>query len=249
MNIHIARSNSGVRTRNSLKKMVSQMAGKDQSTAGNGLVPDDSTTGAISALPPHQRMIREMASMATLEDAAERFLGDELDRILEAENESDMWESDDFPQYNAKVLSGCEIEIISFAVKFSRGDNEEIQSVFVDPETGKQMYLLITATRLNDTGKNKRTMRLPEIGTEFVWNTSAPRIVTKFWWLLKNGHFDNHATVKARIEGTDLGGGKSVEKLKPLTPVTITERGRRGKASIITADTSSGGTDTSTPPF
>jgi hypothetical protein len=38
---------------------------------------------------------------------------------------------------------------------------------------------------------------------------------------LEHGAFDGGGHVQARIVGTDLGGGKAVEKLKPLTYQTV----------------------------
>jgi hypothetical protein len=211
------------------------MADKPTPPAGNGLVTADTASGTVESMRAYQRMIREMAGMATMDEGEGRQLGDEMDAILSADSLDDMWEADELGQFNAKKLSGCELDILSFVVKFAKeraDDEEEINSPYVDPDSGKQMYLLIRSARLNDSGKFKKEIRLPEVGEEFTWNTSAPRIVTKIWWLLKHGYFDNHATVEARIEGTALGKGRSVEKLKPLIPVTVTERGpKRGRTT------------------
>jgi hypothetical protein len=55
------------------------------------------------------------------------------------------------------------------------------------------------------------------VGERFVWNTSARNIVGKLFWMLDHGWFDSgRSAVQVLIKGTPLGGGRSVEKLKPI---------------------------------
>jgi hypothetical protein len=187
----------------------------------------DSTTADVeeiinadaATLRPSQRAVLELLSwlenIAT-EDTAESsggFFGDDIAAILMAEDEAAMLEADELPRYNAKVLSGCELAIYGIESKFS--DSPEIVSGLIGPQTHRKMYLLVRAARLNSAG-NGNVYKLPEIGDEFVWNTSARFIVAKLYWYAIRGRFDNGGSVRMRIEGTDLGAGKSVEKLKAL---------------------------------
>jgi hypothetical protein len=182
---------------------------------------DATITGEVASPNAFRSFLVKMAQIATLEDTMETYMGDDILPILEAENEAEMWDADERPQYNAKYLSGCELEILGFEVKFSAGDNEEIQTVFVDPSTHKKMYLLIRSVRLNNAGE-KQLIRLPDVGEVFSWNTSARNIVPKLFWMLEHGMFDSGAApVRCKIQGTDLGSGKSVEKLKPLAGITV----------------------------
>jgi hypothetical protein len=175
----------------------------------------------VATLRPSQRavlaLLTELENIAT-EDTESKggFSGDDIASILLAENEAEMWEADELPRLNAKVLSGCELDLYGFEVKFS--DDPEIVTGLIGPNTRRKMYLLVRSARLNDAGQTN-IYKLPNIGEEFVWNTSARFIVAKLFWLLKHGNFDNRRTVKARIAGTDLGAGKSVEKLKELSVV------------------------------
>lgn len=178
----------------------------------------DPTT--ITGPSPFQMLLRKMAGMATIDEASGRMSGEDINPILLAETEDEMWDADELPRYNAKMLSGCQLQILGFDVKYGTGTNEDIKTPFVSPD-GKQMYLLVQAVRLNKAGE-KKEYRLPEVGQEFTWNTSARNIVGKLFWMLDHGWFDNgHGPVNLRIEGTALQGGKSVEKLKPLTDPTI----------------------------
>jgi hypothetical protein len=170
------------------------------------------------SLRPSQRAVLEL--LQWLENIATEdtettggFFGDDIAAILTAPDEATMLEADELPRYNAKVLSGCELDIYGIEAKFS--DSPEIVSGLIGPQTNRKMYLLVRSARLNQSG-NGGVYKLPDIGEEFVWNTSARFIVAKLYWYAVRGRFDNGGAVKMRIQGTDLGAGKSVEKLKAL---------------------------------
>jgi hypothetical protein len=184
----------------------------------------------VDKMRPTQRAVYEMLlgiEQIATEDTEDRgAIGEDVARILLAETSEEMWDADELPRYNAKVLSGCELEIYGFEAKFST--DPEITSGLIGPQSHKKMYLLVKSARLNANGQDD-IYRLPEIGEEFQWNTSARFIVAKLYWMLKHGKFDNGQAVKARIQGTELGGGKSVEKLKDLSsPATV-----QGKAEEV----------------
>jgi hypothetical protein len=199
--------------------------------AGKGNTAKDTetqvATAEAQAMRPAQQafreMLRDLASVAT--ESTDDFAGDDLFAILSAETDEQMWDGDEQPTINAKVLSGCEIEVFGFEVKFSKAQQsadpaEAIQTILVDPATGRNMYLLVRSARLNRTG-NEQVYRLPEVGEQFTWNTSARYIVAKLYKLGTWGRFANGHTVKCRIQGTDLGAGRSVEKLKDLSAPTV----------------------------
>jgi hypothetical protein len=199
------------------------MAGKGQ---GNSDVAE-TATGTVQGPNAFQRLVIKMSAIAELDAGQGNTSGADIIPILEAETEEEMWEADERPTYNAKTLSGCELRIYGFSVKFGTGgDDTDITTPFIDSRS-RQMYLLIEAARINKAGE-KKEVRLPEVGEVFTWNTSARNIVGKMFWMLDHGWFDSDAKpVMLRIEGTPLGGKKSVEKLKPLTPVTVA-----GKANV-----------------
>lgn len=161
------------------------------------------------------QLLTALEAMGTEDTDSRGFSGDDIAAILLSDTEADMWEADELPRINAKVLSGSEIDIYGFEVKFS--DDPEITTALIGPDSRRKMYLLVQSARLNDTGASN-VYKLPDVGDQFTWNTSARFIVAKLYWLQVHGYFDNGRAVKARIVGTDLGGGKSVEKLKPLVP-------------------------------
>jgi hypothetical protein len=186
--------------------MASKAQAQDITTAGNGTVEKANI---------FQLLVRKMAGMATLAEKSGAVSGEDIIPILVAETEAEMWDADNRATYNAKTLSGCALQIIDFEVKFSDGSDESITTPFVDPITRRQMYLLVRAFRINNSGA-KKEINLPELGEVFTWNTSARNIVGKFFWMLNHGWFDTGAKpVRVVIEGTGLAGGKkSVEKLK-----------------------------------
>lgn len=190
--------------------------------ASKGQDIEETANGAVTTPNAFQLLVRKMAGMATLTEKSGAVTGEDIIPILNAESEEEMWDADERPTYNAKTLSGCSLQIIGFEVKFSDGTDDSISTPFVDPATLRQMYLLVTAFRINKSGA-KKEINLPEIGEVFTWNTSARNIVGKLFWMLNHGWFDpGHAPVRLIIEGTSLAGGKkSVEKLKPFNGEVI----------------------------
>lgn len=204
------------------------MAPKDkiQTTDRNG-TPEDEALEVINAtvesLRPSQRallgMLTDLENIATEENASQAFTGDDIAGILMAETEAEMWDADNLPQRNAKVLSGCELRIYGFEVRLST--DTEISTILIGPKGQRKMYLLVHAELLNSAGGLGNIYKLPSIGEAFTFNTSARYIVAKLYREMKFGRFDNDGYVDVRIEGTDLGSGKSIEKLALVGAPTL----------------------------
>lgn len=176
-----------------------------------------SGNGTVAGPTAFQRLLAKMDSIAVLDASGDAYRGDDIALILEADSEDAMWEADEIASINAKHLSGCALDILEFTVKY--GSNDEVNTPFVGRD-GRKMYLSVVAMRLDKSGE-KQLLRLPDPHEVFTWNTSARFIVAKLFWLLEHGYFDGGRSVQCRIVGTDLGGGKAVEKLKPLTYQTV----------------------------
>lgn len=173
--------------------------------------------GTIARTSPVRRMLNAMAMEATM-NSGEQFNGDDILSILEAETEQEMFEADQQGPLNFQHLSDCEIAVYDVSVKFGRGNSgEEIKTMFVDPETGKQMYLWVTAARISDAG-NKSTIKLPDVGEQFQASVSARYVVAKLWWLSTHGKIDRDSgtSYEVKVDSTDLGGGQAVIKLLPV---------------------------------
>lgn len=212
------------------------MASKSQPTAP--------VSGEVTAPNPFQALVAKMSAMAELEqNQGSRIAGEDIIPILEASDEAEMWDADELANYNAQKLSGCELAVYGFGVRFGTGTNSEIETPFTDAK-GRQMYLLVESARISEAGK-KKEINLPDVGVRFVWNTSARNIIGKLFWMLDHGWFDQgRSPVQLRIEGTKLpgAGGRSVEKLKPLTGHAV--------SSTVVEDTPLEYTDgEDTPPF
>ena len=196
------------------------MASKSQAAQEVETAP---ANGTVTGPSPFQRLRKRMAEMAVLDTSERAVSGEDINAILTAETEEEMWDSDELGVYNAQKISGCDIQILGFEVRFSDGSNEEIKTPFVD-DRGRQMYLLVQSFRITKATEKKDVV-LPEIGQEFTWNTSARNIVGKLFWMLDHGWFDTDATkpVRTHIKGTPLSGGRSVEKLKEFTGTPLVE--------------------------
>lgn len=153
----------------------------------------------VAQTPPgFIQLLNRMALEATQED--DTFPSPMVDgvvKILTAETEEEMWNADDLAQTGGRDLADVEQILLAYAVKWST--NPDIGSAFIDPDTGRRMYLLVRSARI-------------ETGDEFVWNTSAPLLVGKILWLADRDKLPANVVIRAR----DLGGGQQVLRLKPI---------------------------------
>lgn len=186
------------------------------SKGDNGKVDQNVTEPSnVATQTPFQRMIRAMEMDATAEVEAGNFTGDDLNAILSAETEEELWEAGEQGPLNAQHLAGCELAIVDVRVKYSRGESD-ILTPFVTPD-GRKMYFLVNAYRLSDAGK-KAPIVLPAVGEIFEFNTSARFLATKIWAFYTRGYInpDTGKTLECAIHETDLGGGQAVLKLRKL---------------------------------
>ena len=177
-------------------------------------LPENSRTGTAISPTPFNMMLRAMANDASADDG--QFTGDDLNAILGAQTEEEMWEADERPPLNFQHLASCQIAVLDFDVKYSRGGKDGIITPFVTPE-GKKMYILASCTRLG--GGKTQIFKLPEVGEVFQANTSARYVVAKLWRAMTMGLI-NPSTGKAlhcMVQETDLGDGQAVLKLRPIT--------------------------------
>lgn len=190
----------------------------------NSVTP--TANGNAQPLKPFQIMCRAMSNDATIDN--DEYTGDDLNAILEAETEADVWKAVDRVPFNFQHLAGCEIQVLNLQVKYSRGSNgNNIRSPFISPD-GKQMYLLVSVVRISDAmaGKNKGLINLPPVGEVFVANTSAKYVVAQLWRFLTMGLIDEAtgASLACSVEETDLGDGQAVIKLRQLSQRPIPAR-------------------------
>jgi len=183
-----------------------------------------SENGNVVTKPtPFQIMLRAMSMDASAEDST--FAGDDLNAILEATTEEEMWDADEQPPLNFQHLAGCEIGVIDFQVKYSRASRSDIATPFtVKDEKGndKKMYLLVSCVRLSDAGE-KPVIKLPAVGEVFQANTSARFIVAKLWKALTLGMINKETgkVLECMIQEIDLGDGTGVLKLRPMPKRTV----------------------------
>jgi hypothetical protein len=190
------------------------MPGKSQPKDVDQIVTEPS---AVMQQTPFQRFIRAMESEAVMAADDDKFSGDDLNAILAASTEDEIWDADERGPLNAQHLAGCELALVDVTVKFSRDSSDEaIKSPFVTAD-GKKMYLIVSAYRLSDAGE-KSHLRLPAVGEFFEFNTSARFLVAKIWNFYTRGYIDADAgkSLECVIRETDLGGGQGVLKLRPM---------------------------------
>lgn len=174
----------------------------------------DATT--VTAPSPAQNMLMKMSGMAQHSADNKRTSIEDLNAILEAPDE-EFWDSDERGSINAKMLSGCVIEITGFEVRYGEGavGDDDIVTPFVNPVNGRQMYLMVSSSIIDKRQQNKMYV-LPKEHEPFQWNTSARYIVAKLMSAHNRGWFDEgKPPLRVRVAGTPIQGGKKqVEKLK-----------------------------------
>lgn len=184
-----------------------------------GNMPETRENGTVQAPTPFEIMLRAMSNDASAEDG--NFGGDDLNVILSAQTEEELFESDERPPLNFQHLAGCELQILGIDVKFSRGNNSNIQTPFVwRDERGneKKMYLLVKCVRISDAGTKKAVIKLPSLGEVFTANTSARFVVAKLWRAQTLGLIDENRGIswECAVQETDLGDETAVIKLRPI---------------------------------
>lgn len=165
--------------------------------------------GQDIAVPPRAftRFLQQMSMTADVDSTEESTGSTEstVEKIVTAETEAEMWDADELGLIGGRNIVDVEMCVNSFLVRYSRKENnttehgEVMKSAFVDPSTKRGMYLLVESTRLDN-------------GEEFTWNTSAPSVLSKLFWL----HQNSRLPCECVIRGKDLGGGQMYLTLKPV---------------------------------
>jgi hypothetical protein len=181
------------------------------------VIPSDQNYPNVKPKTPFQIMLRAMANDATADDGT--ISGDDINEILAAETLAEMWEADVRPPINFQHLAGCDLAVIDFAVKFSRGGDDMLTPFTWTNERGevKKMYIIAECMRLSEAS-DKPLLRLPPVGQTFSANTSARFIVAKLWRAMTLGELDYSAgkILECRVEEIELSGTTAVLKLRPL---------------------------------
>lgn len=144
-------------------------------------------------------MCRTMGLRARVEADDNSAVVHQVEAIYEADSEEEMWQADERPQIGGRDLADVEQIIYGFTVKYGSGDDDDVSSDFKDPETGRDLYLLVEAARLDN-------------GEPIIWNTSASGIVSKLDWLDRHGAFPRECVIRE----IKLSGRRTKLKLQPV---------------------------------
>jgi hypothetical protein len=170
---------------------------------------------------PFQQMVSEMYQRAELERDETTGISEEiLDDILTADTLEDMQRASERKPLGGRDLAGLRQQVIDFTCKFGTSVDEDPEMSNRFEHDGKRMFLWVTAVRLDDPADSFDPVQ-PQVkfGETFLWNTSAPFVVAFLWSMQKKGMLPAYGT----IDATELRGGRSVLRWKPLkdTPVTV----------------------------
>ena len=156
-------------------------------------------------MSPFQKLVHRMSQEAELEKGEQKtgISDSQLSAILDSETEEEMWEADARGPLGGRDLADVEMQILGWTVKLS--DDSDIQTPFRSGDRG--MYLMIDAIRLSYDAGIKPEIH---IGDLIQWNTSAPLLVAKLYWL----RLHNKIPSAVVIRSTKLSAGKEVLKLQ-----------------------------------
>lgn len=171
-------------------------------------------TGTVTNPTAFQRLIRQISLEAEIDSAESKGSAATIatvERIMNAENDDDIWNAGDLANIGGRNLVDVEMTVTDFTVRY--GNRDDVESVFTD-QNGRKFYLLVTSTIIGIPATDPSEFGRPPlaIGDEIVWNTSAPDIVPKLVSFRDRNKFPLDCVIRA----LDLGGGKHYLRLKPV---------------------------------
>lgn len=154
------------------------------------------STGNALELRPHERYMRNLQARMQEEAGNRSFdvAANQMDKILTAETESEIWEADEGGTVSGKDFTDVPIQINSYTKAPSRDEFDAPLGCFVS----------ISATLLTES-------KGYSAGEEVIISTGAPLIITKLDALAAGGYIP----CKCMIVGTKANKGE-VLKLRPL---------------------------------
>jgi hypothetical protein len=170
----------------------------------------DTVNGQVEQLRPAQKMRQYMLARAQMgqADRAADVLDTQVDRIIGAQTEKEIWDADAGGTVQARDAVGMEVEILSF---------EPVESTRQDIETRSGYYISMDAVCLGGP-EEVLTKNGLEIGQEFALQTGADLIVAK----VRAFEAQDLLPVRAVIVGITTQRGNLL-KLRPLPKRAISK--------------------------
>jgi hypothetical protein len=152
---------------------------------------DTTVSGEIQAVKPHDRFRESLQRQAAAEQVyrADEVSASQIDRILSATTEEEIWESDEGGVVSSQDMEDIELHIRGYGIAESSSEYKSTLGVFA----------LIDAVRM-DTGE------------EVIVNTGSDLIISKL--AMFKAH--NLLPIEGVIKGTPTRSGGRLMRLKPI---------------------------------
>lgn len=156
--------------------------------------------GEITTLKPHEQFIAYLGRRADSEkvNRAHDVAASQIDRILQAETEEEIWNADEGGVVSGQDMEDVELLIRGFGV--AKSDDK------FDTDLGH--YVLIDAVRLDD-------------GADVIVNTGSSLIITK----LRMFEVRDLFPIEAVIKGQPTSNGGRLLRLRPVPKRAIVAKG------------------------
>jgi len=185
----MARTRALLVTEEGYHAMTSKSSPARTQSAGSKLITPDA---------PFRQLLVEMGQRAELEKDEASGISDEmLSNILAAETETEILKAANQKPLGGRDIAGMRIQIVDFTVKYGAGEDADMKTKFISPGDGRQMYLWVTAVRLDDPDSWDAVEKQIEYGATFQFNTSAPILVATLWAFNRRGLLPAYGYVEA----------------------------------------------------
>jgi len=166
--------------------------------------PDDVKTGEVVPYARVRKFDSYMRQPAPTEnkDRAADIEDQQVQRLLDAETDEEIWDADQGGTFQGKDCVGLEIQVNSLTVVLSK--REDIVS-------RQGYYISADAVCLGGPAEVLKSLGL-SVGEQFVFQTGAPLIVTKLRAFEARGRLP----VKGVVTGLKTGTDNTLLKLRPL---------------------------------
>lgn len=166
---------------------------------------DTAASGEVQQVRPYQRFAEHLQREAAQNDAVNGFeiSANQIDKIMTAETEKDIWDADEGGMYALKDLTGCDIEITNIKILPSKDD---------DKKNNLGVWALLNVTLLSECEKYGL-----DPGEEIMVNTGVESVIAK----LLRFRAEDMFPVRARVKGVPTSGSKEMVRLRPIPGTSV----------------------------
>lgn len=165
---------------------------------------DTAASGEVQQARPYERFAEHLRREAAQNDAVNGYevSATQIDKIMTAETEKDIWDADEGGMYALKDLVGCDIEITAIKILPSKDDTKK---------NNLGVWALLNVTLLSESEKYGL-----DPGEAILVNTGVESVIAK----LLRFRAEDMFPVRARVKGVPAASGEMV-RLRPIPSTAV----------------------------